>query len=756
MKPFKCRLLAALPLIVGGPMLPAGVHAAADTDADQIPEIVVTAQKRAENLQNVPVSITTFGSEALKDRAVESFIDYATSVPNLGFGASGDGAANSRTISIRGVSGDNTTGFYLDETPLPDSLDPRIVDVDHIEVLRGPQGTLYGARSMGGTVRLITNQPDPNAFSANVHYGVSSTQHTSAPNTVADGVVNLPLIRDTLGLRLVGFFDREAGFFRREFPTTPGGTTLSTVRDVGRSVIQGGSLSLLFKPTEALTITPRILHQENAYNGFPFADGTATDLHPTNFVQSRTFNVPEGGSDRWTLYSLGIRYALPFGELVSSTSYFDRLVMEREDESDVVSLFFFTGAGLPPALSQITEIKPLHRFVQEVRFASQLQGPLQFVLGSYFSVSNGQFSPGYYPHTIVPGLTALSGYPGDLFFYQSYPSTIREPAIFGELSYQATQRLKVTAGARWYEIKSTASGTEQGAAVGVVVTDPPTTLTEVGVNPKVQADYQINPEAMVYATAAKGFRPGGLVPTVPAAAALGCPAQLAALGLTTGQTHEYQSDNLWNYELGAKTTWLDNRLTVNADVFYIDWKNIQQQILLSCGFQFRTNAGAAKSEGAELEVHARPAHGLDLSAGVGYQHAVITKAGAGGAASPLQPGNRLYQVPDWTANTAVTYTVPLNGRFSLVDNVTYSYVGSSKSANNDPFDPRTRSPYALLDARFALTFATYEIAFVGKNLTNTHANLADNRSIAVELPGRPRIVTNQPITFGVEFRTSFK
>ena len=694
------RLLAVLPMFIGGLTLAAGVGFAAESDPDQIPEIVVTAQKRAENLQNVPVSITTFGSETLKERAVERFIDYATTVPNLGFGASGDGAANSRTISIRGVSGDNTTGFYLDETPLPDSLDPRIVDVDRIEVLRGPQGTLYGARSMGGTVRLLTNQPDPNGFAANVHTGVSSTRNTSAPNYIADGVVNVPLIYDLLGLRLVGFFDREAGFFKREFPVIPGGTTSTMVRDVGRSAIQGGSLSLLFKPTEELTITPRILHQENAYNGFPFADGTATNFSPTNFIQARTFDVPEGGSDRWTLYSLGIHYALPFGELVSSTSYFDRLVEEHEDESEVVSLFFFTGAGLPPAKSQITEIKPLHRFVQEMRFASQLKGPVQFVFGTYFSVSNGQFSPGYYPHTVVPGLTAVSGYPGDLFFYQSYPSTIREPAIFGELSYQATQRLKITAGARWYEIKSTASGTEQGAAVGVVVSDPPTTLTEVGVNPKLQADYQITPDAMVYATAAKGFRPGGLVPTVPAAAALGCPAQLAALGLTTQQTHEYQSDHLWNYELGAKTAWLDNRLTVNADVFYIDWKNIQQQILLGCGFQFRTNAGAAKSEGAELEVHAKPLHGLDVSAGVGYQHAVITKAGAGGAASPLQPGDRLYQVPDWTASTAVTYTVPLNERFSLVNNLTYSYVGDSKSANNDPFNPRT--PLAVCAARCAL------------------------------------------------------
>jgi outer membrane receptor protein involved in Fe transport len=752
MKKSAGRWLVAVPLITWIPAVLAEVPA----DGDQLAEIVVTAQKRAESLQTVPLSITTFGTQELKDRAVENFMDYATSVPNLGFGASGDGAANSRTISIRGVSGDNTTGFYLDETPLPDSLDPRIVDIDHIEVLRGPQGTLYGARSMGGTVRLLTNQPDTNNFSATVHGGVSSTQHTVAPNYVGDGVVNLPLIQDTLALRVVGFFDREAGFFKRRFPVTAGSDQLATIDDVGRSVVQGGSASLLWKISDSLTITPRILHQETTYNGFPFADATPDDLKPNNFVQTRTFNDPEGGSDRWTLYSLGIHYSLPFGELVSSTSYFDRRVVEREDESDVVSLFFYTPAGLPPVFSQITEIKPLHRFVQEIRFASQLSGPVQFVAGTYFSQTNGQSTPGYYPQTIVPGLTDVSGYPGDLFFYQNYPSSIREPAVFGEVSYQVFAPLKLTAGARWYEIKSTASGTEQGAAVGAVVVDAPSTLTEVGVNPKFQADYQLTDAAMVYATAAKGFRPGGLVPTVPAAEALGCPAQLAALGLTTQQTHKYQSDSLWNYELGTKTAWLDNRLTVNADVFYIDWKDIQQQILLGCGFQFRTNAGAAKSEGTELEVHARPLHGLDVSAGVGYQHAVITKAGAGGAESPLQPGDRVYQVPDWTANTSATYTVPLTATFSLVNNLTYSYVGESKSANNDPFDPRTRSPYQILDARCALAFGHHEIALVGKNLTNEHANLADNRSIAVELPGRPRIVTNQPITIGIEFRSTFQ
>src|SRR5215813_4874788 len=145
-------------------------------------EIIVTAQKRSESEQTVPLSMTTFGTAALEQRAITTFFDYSTKVPNLAFAMTGDGVGTSRTISIRGISGDNVTGFYVDETPLPDSLDPRVLDVDHIEVLRGPQGTLYGARSMGGTVRIITKTPDLTRFSADLHGGAGKTWNTDRPN----------------------------------------------------------------------------------------------------------------------------------------------------------------------------------------------------------------------------------------------------------------------------------------------------------------------------------------------------------------------------------------------------------------------------------------------------------------------------------------------------------------------------------------------------------------------------------------------
>src|SRR5450631_4497470 len=202
---------------------------AAETSASaELEVITVTAQKRSETEQTVPLSMTTFGAAALEEKAVVNFFDYGTKVPNLGFAATGDGMGTARTISIRGVSGDNVTGFYVDETPLPDSIDPRVLDIDHIEVLRGPQGTLYGARSMGGVVRIITKEPNLNAFSATVHGGVSDTDHTNQPNYTGDGVVNIPLVQDHVALRLSGFYDTQAGYFKRSYCTDPAAAIAGT------------------------------------------------------------------------------------------------------------------------------------------------------------------------------------------------------------------------------------------------------------------------------------------------------------------------------------------------------------------------------------------------------------------------------------------------------------------------------------------------------------------------------------------------
>ncbi len=760
-------------------------------------EIVVTAQKRAESAQSVPLSMTTFSAAALEEKAVTTFFDYGTKVPNLAFAPTGDGVGTSRTISIRGISGDNVTGFYVDETPLPDSIDPRILDVDHIEVLRGPQGTLYGARSMGGTIRVITKQANLNTFEGEAHVGLGKTSGAGRANYSADTVLNIPLIADKVALRVSGFSDRQAGYFQRSFCTNPatagvtcfplsGAGLTTTVDDVGAKESSGIAASLTIKVNDDFTVTPRVMMQNESYNGFPMADFLSAPnngigypygpdyadgaplpaaMKPTTFTQARWFNVPEGGYDRWHLYSLGMHWHTSMGDVTASTTYFDRLVRETEDQTDFVWGAITSNFGSLPQPGAITEIKNYQRFVQEVRFASTLQGPTQFVVGGSYSSFHGRlpFAAQYLPAQ-VPGLDDTLGGQNNpdyanLVFVSDGHTKVDEPAAFGEVSYKPMDPLKVTLGLRWYQVKTTASGYQEGLAVGggPAVVDAPRSNTESGVTPKVQVDYHFAPERMVYAMIAKGFRPGGLAPSVPAGVPdtpLDCVANLAEIdpNLTLDKARDYKSDSLWNYEIGTKTAWLNNRLTLNAAAFLIKWKNIQQQILLGCGFQYRANAGAAESKGGEIELRAKATPHFEVSAGLGYQNAKITQASD---TSPQTVGSPVYQVPDWTGNASATYTARLSKDWDLMAGLDYAYIGRSFSGNNTPTMPRERPGYSLIDARIGVTRGTWDYALVGKNLSNEHANLGDSRSIAAETPGRPRLFVNQPRTIGIEIRTTF-
>jgi outer membrane receptor protein involved in Fe transport len=490
------------------------------------------------------------------------------------------------------------------------------------------------------------------------------------------------------------------------------------------------------------------------------------------------------------LASLGASYDASSFNFVSSTSYFDRTVDETEDETDFlwqnieapfdgIPLGNVNNPNTPlyhavPISSNIRELKQIHRFVQELRVTSRVSGPWQYVAGFFFSDTRGRVPfAGYYPPALAPGISQTGGFvvqgiPGlpipvnplnpDEIFAQDYQTKVSEPALYGELSYAFTEVWKATVGLRGYRVRTETGGYLEGIAFGGPrITDPNTSTTESGVNPKIALEYKLSPDKLLYTDAARGFRPGGLVPSIPGNTAsdpLGCFAQLQALGYTSAaQTKSYKSDHLWNYEVGAKTAWADNRLTVDGAVFFTKWDQIQQLVALPCGFQFRANSGRAEIKGFDLEIHGRPTANLDLSAGVGFQHARITQS------SPLLPalqdGARVYEVPDWTGNAAASYTIPLSSESGLVGTVTYSYTGDSVSASVDTNHPRLRPGYTLLDARLAYRLHNYEFAFVGKNLTDTEANLGDNRSLAAETVGRPRIVVNAPRMLGVEVRAKF-
>ncbi len=785
--------------------------------ATELETITVTAQKRSESLQDVPLSITAIDARNLQQKAIYSFFDYGGKVPNLAFADTGDGSGTARTISIRGISGDGTTGFYIDETPVPDSIDPRIVDIQRIEVLRGPQGTLYGARSMGGTVRLITEQPNLNDADGRLRMSGGKTWNAVSPDYGVDGAFNVPLIQDTMALRAVLFFQHDAGFFTRRYlanpadaanlppatnPTTLGSLPTATTDGVGRVNSYGGAVSLAIKPNNALMITPRIMYQQSKANGLLYADGgsypvpvpatfvNAPNMHPAGYMQNRFFNLPERSDDAWTLASVGVKYEASAFAFLSSTSYFDRTVDETEDQSDFIwqnLLAPFDGIPLGdatnpntpaykavPIATTIRELKQIHRFVQEFRFTSKLSGPWAYVAGIYFSDTRGRVPyAGYYPPSLAPGISQTGGFvvqgiPGlpipvnpaipDEIFGQDYQTRVSEPAIYGEMSYHFDEQWAMTVGLRGYRIKTQTGGYLEGIAFGGPrINDPDQSFTESGVNPKLGLDYKLSSDKLLYAQIARGFRPGGLVPSIPGNSVVDpllCFQQLQALGyISASQTKSYKSDSLWNYELGAKTAWADNRVTLDGAVFLVKWNKIQQSVALPCGFQFRANSGAAEIKGAELEAHVRPAAGLDLSAGLGYQRARITEASA--LLPTLKVGDRVYQVPDWTGNASATYTVPLAETRSFVSTLSYSYTGDSVSASVNANFPRVRPSYNILDLRLAYDVGSYELALIGKNLTNVEANLGDNRSLAAETLGRPRLVVNPPRMIGAEFRMKF-
>ena len=718
-------------------------------------EIVVTATRRAESLQNVPMSISAVTADTLERKAATNFFDYGTSIPNLSFGNTAEGTTGARTIAIRGISDRNTTGFYIDDTPVAESVDPRIVDVSRIEVLRGPQGTLYGARSMGGTVRLITMQPNTDKLEGRVHASLSTTKGTDRPNYALDGAVNLP-VNENVAFRLVGVHQYDAGYFKRVYGPANGPTT--TVKNVARNQVDGFSAAALFKLTDNFTITPRLMYQKTKVNGFPFADvavanGTTPDiLKPNSLVQRRNFDVPELSRDKWWLGTVDMKLDTGIGSFSSATSYFRRRAKDVEDQTD----FIASGAAFGYLTPTSIEIdNRVNSFTQELRFTSDFNAPFQVVAGLFYNRSSTNRS---FPPNIIPGLdNAFGGAFGtDLVYTTTSPQLQKDYAAYAEATFNIVDGLKAIAGARVFKVVTTSETQSDGIAVGGPSSIPRQTTTEKGVQPKFSLQYQISPGNQVYATAAKGFRPGGVNGVIPTA--LGCAADLQALGLTPQDAAFYKSDSVWSYEAGAKTTLMDRKLTANIAGFRIDWNDIQQRIQLGCGFGFRGNAGKARSEGVELELSARPLDGLTLDLGFGYTDAKFTESTPG---TKFTKGDRVPQVPKYTITAGADYNFPLSGSMEGFVHADYRHVSNSTSALNANTDAtgrlvqRIRPSYDIVDLRGGVSFGAHEVALFVKNVTDERASLGDAVNVAVEAPGRARVSINSPRTFGIEVRSRF-
>jgi iron complex outermembrane recepter protein len=724
----------------------AGSTPAADS-GPALEEVIVTAERRSESIQTVPIAVTAISGETLEKFNQQDFSDYAQNIPNLSYGTGSDfGVTNGRTVTIRGITGGRfryglaTTSFYLNDTPVPLSLDPRVLDLERIEVLRGPQGTLFGSSAMGGTVRVITKPAQPTVMSGTFDIQGFDINHGGAGYDIS-GTLNAPLIQDQLAVKISAYNSYKPGVFTREYgvATTPGYTVPASqptgeVTHVGDDAEYGGMVTLTYTPTAlpGLTITPLVLYQETRSNGFPLADFT-----PDNLIQVRPLNIEESTKDEWTFTSLTVNYKAGFGSFIGSTAWFHRNSLDNEDNTEASATFWgptYATGQLPPVYlpSPAPSFLNLETVTQEVRFESAFSGPVQTVIGAYYT--HGKSHTG---QDITQPL--VQGQPP---YIQDVPFSNNEVAEFGDITYTPISAVELSAGVRAASLSFKKTNYWYGW-INEGTTDVGITHSENAVTPRYTAKYKFDSNLMAYISAAKGFRNGG---------ANSVPDQC---GPGSGT---FTSDSLWSYELGTKDTLFDGRMNLRVAAFYIDWSNIQQSILLPCTYSVTKNAGTAVSKGVEVEADIAPIHGLNMTVSLGYDDAKITSVPEG--ATGFVTGQELNGVPKYTASLLADYSIPMDFGAVFI-RPQYSYTGSSVSYSVVPVQDggRPRDAYSMFDLSAGVAIGSWEASIFGKNLGDVRANLGDEQSEVIELQSpvvRPRWLIAQPRTIGVELRYRFK
>lgn len=752
---------------------------------DQLQEIVVTAQKRASTVDKTPISMTAISGEDLVERGLTDFSAVAAVTPGVSMKTNGPGQTE---FEMRGMtsSGGNspTVGFYLDDTPLTAPaaaqngkvvIDPTLYDLNHVEVLRGPQGTLYGSSSMGGTIKLITNQPKLNQFEGSVETILSGTDGGGF-NHNENVMLNLPLVKDELALRLVASQASTSGWIDRivagDFPVaTAGGTVRGDVQaapvlqdNKGSNAerMEGGRATLTWKPTDRLTITPSVFYQR-----IDQAGPSVFDSDPGTQAHYQPFGIAEPYSDSITINNLNLNYRFDSFDVTSATSNWHRLSRMIQDGSENVpsigggfgvstaSSSYYGPNGTGPIFG--LELDPSNQFSEELRAASTGDGPLKWVGGVYYS----KFQSNWQLITDFPNPAAFGSPTADLFTLDQ-PTQIKQQAVFGEATYSLTEKLHLTGGLRWYHYDSQLdmSFAGFGSASG---NDTPTTQhvtqSASGVNPKVDLSYDVDKNMMVYATAARGFRPGGGNQPLPSLGATSfdqfMKSQLIGLGYANGVAPvSYQPDSLWSYEVGEKAKLLDGHLHINASVFYENWRNIQLEEL-PAGYPLFDNVNSAHIYGGELEIRAVPTRNWTLTASGGYTHAALADTEHGFIAGELLP-----DVPKFSGSVGVNFHTALSDKYEFNSRLENTYTGNRVdlgTANGIVNNSQSPLPsYDLTSLRAGINSEDgWGAALFVNNLTNKHAYLENVAQLTLPNASYNRVATNQPRTIGVDVNYHF-
>ena len=807
---------AADPAAAGPSASPAGESAPAR--GNDLEEIVVTAEKRDSTVQATPISMSALSSSDLAEQNIGSIQDLVGAIPGISLRTAGPGQTEYEMRGL-GSSGGSvaTVGFYIDETPLSASavalngrtvIDADLYDLNHTEILRGPQGTLYGAGSMGGTIKLVTNPPKLSTYEGSAAVDASQTTGGST-NGRGSLMLNLP-IGDIAAFRFVttdkyisGWIDRKViapGQF--PYPTNYGNCGVyycnrGAVQDAPvADNITGSNLerfissrgSLLVQPMDTLSITGNFMYQRidaDGYNNYQSPPGCCAIYQP--------YDIKEPYYDSFHLWSLKVSYDMPFANLTSASSYWKRDVYQSTDSTEALQNIFNYTQFVP---NLYEDNDTTWQIAQELRLTSRGDSDFQWVGGLYYS----NLHSGYITKNQAVGFVttpacpygagpvggscpagsqftygAIAGYnPQGLMFNDNNPNILSQKAVFGEASYKFTPTLKLTAGLRFYkfDISNEANQRGLGTATGNAT---PTIASASGSNtsllPKVNLSYEPTSDLTLYSTLSKGSRPGGVNLPIPLSPSSfyycggPAPGTIYSAGsgpsYLTSQPSYYAPDDIWSLEFGEKAKLDDRRFTVNADVFYVKWHNIQQLIVLSCGYPYNTNVGDAKSYGPELEMAAKITDELTVDLSGAYTQAHISEPRAilglsepvGTPGVPVYSGQRITNIPKYTGDLAVSYETMLPQSYEFKFRVAESYVGPTQDT---AYYRETLGPYGLLDFRMGVGKNAWQASLFGTNMTNKHAALTiDNTVFAWQQPTITRVSTNQPRTIGLGFETKF-
>ena len=747
-------------------MRPASAADASSIPDNSLEEVIVTATRRTERLQDVPVSATAFSQEKLDVEGLRTIDDLTRLTPGVTFQpnattSSGNFNDEDSDINIRGIdstAGTSTIGIYIDDTPIQGrhisftsfNAFPALFDLERVEVLRGPQGTLFGAGSEGGTVRFIQPSPDLHTDSVYVRSELATTEHGD-PTYELGAAVGGPIIDGKLGFRASASYREDGGWVDHANYSTRAVTKAeSNYQD---TVVVRGALK--WAATDTVSITPSIYYQELRLGDTSAYWPLLSNANSSNFENGNAQRNPS--TDPFSLTAVKIEWDAGFAHLTSSTAYYSRNQHSISDYTQFDrALFGLSPLPAPGDLGTSHDADMQHNFYQEIRLQSaDTVAPILWSTGVFYSHLNENTTETVFDPNLniefdnaygVPFCTPQAPCPNGEILSQPVSRIIdRQYALFGDATFTMTDAWKLTAGVRVSHIEYSGDLVYYGPFLAPAA-GPLTPLAVTGsssenpLTPKAVLSFKPDAENLFYASAAKGYRPGGINGQLSSI----CGPNLASIGLTAGP-EIYAADSLWSYELGAKNSLLGGRMQLNASVFMIDWRNIQQAVYLpDCGQNFVENLGMVRSAGGELELQTRPIDALLLDFSVAHVDAKYTGtvcAGTSACTGPFatsQPivteGDRLPGAP-WTFLASVEYGLPAWANRNPYLRLDYQLTTAQtalqpiQDPNNGVSDPTyTGLPQTRnLSLRTGLRWGGFDVSMFAQNLTNSHPLLSHTR-----------------------------